>query len=156
MGDKVKKFFLWMIVALVSGAFLGKYTFDKYEKVDVKNVISYDNDVYMIKYGTYKNLDEMTEEVDDVERYIYIEKEDEIDVYLAITHTKRSAEKIKDIYDSKDIVTSIEKVNIPNDEFIQNLNEYEKLLSSASDDASILIIEKEILSCYESLMVEDE
>ena len=53
MGDMMKKTILWILVALISGGLLGKYTFDKYEDVEVKNVISINNDVYMIKYGTY-------------------------------------------------------------------------------------------------------
>ena len=39
--------------------------------------------------------------------------------------------------------------------FIQNLNEYEKLLSATDDEASLLIIERQILSCYESVVQND-
>ena len=49
----------------------------------------------------------------------------------------------------------IKKVKIDNDEFIQNLNEYEKLLSATDDEASLLIIERQILSCYESVVQND-
>lgn len=152
----MKKTIIWIFMALISGGLLGKYTFDKYENVEVKNVISINNDVYMIKYGTYENIDEMTEKVDDVERYIYIEHDNKFDVYLGITASYQTAKRLKQIYDNKGIETEIKSLNIPNDEFIQNLNEYEKLLISASDDSSLLIVEKEILSCYESLMVDDE
>ena len=37
----------------------------------------------------------------------------------------------------------------------QNLNEYEKLLSATDDEASLLIIERQILSCYESVVQND-
>ena len=50
---------------------------------------------------------------------------------------------------------TITKVKIDNDEFIQNLNEYEKLLSATDDEASLLIIERQILSCYESVVQND-
>ena len=156
LGDMMKKLLIWIFIALVSGAILGKYTFDKYENIEVKNTISFNNEVYMLEYGVYDNLVDMTEDVDDVERYIYIEEDGKVGVYIAITTTKDTCLRIKKIYDQKGIETKIVKINVPNDEFIQNLNEYEKLLISASDDASLLIIEKEILSCYESLMVSDE
>ena len=42
-----------------------------------------------------------------------------------------------------------------NEEFIQNLNEDEKLVSASLDEKSLLIIEKQILSCYEELMVNE-
>ena len=63
--------------------------------------------------------------------------------------------KLKKIYDAKKIKTTIAKVKIDNDEFIQNLNEYEKLLSATDDEASLLIIERQILSCYESVVQND-
>ena len=64
-------------------------------------------------------------------------------------------QKLKKIYDAKKIKTTIAKVKIDNDEFIQNLNEYEKLLSATDDEASLLIIERQILSCYESVVQND-
>ena len=144
------------MLALSSGALLGKYTFDKYENVEVQNVININDGVYMLKYGTYDDVDEMFERVTDVERYVYIQGEDKVRAYVGIFASKKNAAKVKKIYDDKKIKTSIEKVNIYNDEFIQNLNEYEKLLSAADDENSLLIIEKQILSCYEELVVEDE
>ena len=43
-----------------------------------------------------------------------------------------------------------------NEEFIENLNEYEKLLKATDDYKSLLIIENQILSCYMNLVVDNE
>ena len=91
----MKKTIVWIIFALVSGALLGKLTFDRYEKLDTQNVISYDNYVYLLKYGTYKTLDEMSDAITELDRYIYIEKNDKVDAYVAIAKTKENASKIK-------------------------------------------------------------
>ncbi len=152
----MKKTIVWIIFALVSGALLGKLTFDRYEKLDTQNVISYDNYVYLLKYGTYKTLDEMSNAITELDRYIYIEKNDKVDAYVAIAKTKENASKIKKIYDNKKIKVEISKEQIDNDEFIQNLNEYEKLLDATEDEKSLIIIENQILSCYESVVVEGE
>lgn len=143
-------------MALLSGALLGKFTFDKYEKIDTMNVISYDNYVYMLKYGTYSSQDEMTDKVINVDRYVFIEKDKKVTAYVGMSKTKESLTKIKKIYDNKNINVTIEKVKIDNDEFIQNINEYEKLLAATEDEKSLLIIENQILSCYESVVVNDE
>lgn len=135
---------------------MGKVTFDKYEKIDVQNVISYNNKVYMLRYGTYSDLDEMYEKVTDVDRYIYIEEEDGVSAYVGVSTTKKNANKIKDVYLDKKIELMVEKVTINNDEFIQNLNEYEKLLDATEDEKSLLIIENQILSCYEETVVNNE
>lgn len=152
----MKKTIIWIVIAIVSGALLGKFTFDKYENIDTLNVISYDNYVYMLKYGTYETLDKMTNSIIDIDRYIYIEKENNVTAYIGIAKTKDSITKIKNIYDKKNINTNIVKIKIDNEEFIQNLNEYEKLLVATEDEKSLLIIENQILSCYESVVVNGE
>lgn len=152
----MKKTIIWVLIALVSGAFLGKLTFDRYEKLDLQNVISYDNYVYLLKYGTYDSQDEMSDNVTNVDRYIYIEKENKVYAYVGITKKEETANKVKKIYDNKGIKLSVVKERIDNDEFIQNLNEYEKLLDATEDEDSLLIIEKQILSCYESVVVNGE
>ena len=152
----MKKTIIWILIAIVSGALLGKFTFDKYENIDTLNVISYDNSVYMLEYGAYETLDEMTNSIIDIDRYIYIEEDNKVTAYIGIAKTNESITKIKNIYDEKNIDTSIVKIKIDNDEFIQNLNEYEKLLEVAEDEKSLLIIENQILSCYESVVVNNE
>lgn len=153
---EMKKTIIWIIFALVSGALLGKFTFDRYEKIDTRNVISYDNYVYMLKYGTYESEDEMGNKVTDVDRYVFIATDNKVTAYVGISKTKESLSKVKNIYDKKNVDLTIEKVKIDNDEFIQNLNEYEKLLVATDDEKSLLIIEKQILSCYESVVVNNE
>ena len=152
----MKKTIIGIIIAILAGVLLAKLTFDKYEKVDTKNVISYDDEVYMLKVGSYDSVDEMQRSALDFERYIYIEKEDKVTVYIGIAKTRENMEKIKNVYDDKNVKTTIENVTINNDEFIQNLNEYEKLLDVTEDANSLLIIENQILSCYEDIMVHYE
>ena len=151
----MKKTIIWVLLALISGALLGKFTFDRYENVDTKNVISYDNNVFMLKYGTYNSIDEMSSMVTSVDRYIYIQNDNKVTAYVGIAKTKENINKIKNIYANKNINLEIVKEKIDNEEFIQNLNEYEKLLSASLDEKSLLIIEKQILSCYEELMVNE-
>ena len=152
----MKKTIIGIIIAILAGVLLAKLTFDKYEKVDTKNVISYDDEVYMLKVGSYDSVDEMQRSALNSERYIYIEKEDKVTVYIGIAKTRENMEKIKNAYDDKNVKTTIENVTINNDEFIQNLNEYEKLLDVTEDANSLLIIENQILSCYEDIMVNYE
>ena len=152
----MKKTFIWIFVALVSGAFLGKTTFDRYKKVDSINVISNNTNVYALRYGKYANLDEMQDDVTHVDRYIYIESKDDVSAYVALATTRDSINKIKKVYKDKNLNLTVSKVNIENEEFIENLNEYEKLLKATDDYKSLLIIENQILSCYMNLVVDNE
>ncbi len=142
--------------AILSGAVLGKTTFDKYSSLKVDEVISYNANTYMLKYKTYSSKKKMEEDVKKIDRYIYIKDGNDITVYLAIASSKDNIKKIKKIYDEENIKTSIKRVDIENEEFIQNLNEYEKLLTAAYSKSSLITIENQILSCYEKLVVNDE
>ena len=152
----MKKTIIWVILALISGAILGKLTFDKYEKIDSTNVISYNKNLYSLSLGAYKSLDDMQKKIKDFDRYVYIKYEDNYKAYIAFSKTEDNINKLKKIYNKKNIKTSIDKVEIDNEEFIQNLNEYEKLLDVTDDENSLLIIENQILACYDEVVVKDE
>ena len=61
--------------------------------------------------------------------------------------------KIKKIYDNKNIDTYIRKRNIKNEEFYNNLEQYDILLSGALKDKDVLSINKVILSSYEEMVL---
>lgn len=149
----MKKIVLCSILAIISGGILGKITFDRYDKLNVKTVIKLDKNVYMLKYDTYKTKEDMLNNTSNLERYIYIEKDNKFYVYVAVAKTMDSINKLKNIYSDN---LKVEKVNIKNDGFIQNLDEYEKLLKSTNDIDSLKVIESEILSCYEKWVVYNE
>ena len=98
----------------------------------------------------------MAEKLKKIDRYIYIEKNGKYSAYLGATVSSLSADKIVNLYKLKGIKLKKEKVLINNEEFIQNLNQYEKLLTATDDEKSLIIIEKQIMSLYEQTVVEDE
>lgn len=155
-GDYMKKILIWIILAIISGSLLGKYTFDKYKKIDVHNIINNEENIYALKYKIYSNTNEMYEDISNIDRYIYVLDNDIITVYLAITKNEDNINKFKKIYDDNNIKTTITKINIDNKEFIGDLDEYEKLLSVTSDSKTLLTIENQILSSFEKKVVINE
>lgn len=150
----MKKVFLWSFFALTTSFLLGKFTIDKYEKTN--EVIDYETNLYMLKINTYDSVLNMNNSIKDFDRYIYIEEEEKVTAYVAISTSLKNIEKINKIYSNKNINLTIEEVLINNDEFIQNLNEYEKLLELTEDEKSLLMIQNQILSCYDKLVVNYE
>lgn len=152
----MKKTILWILLAGISGIILGRLTFNKYENLTVENTIKLDDGVYMLKYGTYDSFDLMINDMSSIERFVYIKENEKYKVYIAISKSMDNINKIKKIYDNKNNNLEIEQVNIDNNEFILNLDEYEKLLDACEDEKSILIVVNQILSCYEKLVSNDE
>ena len=91
----MKKTIFWVLLAVLFGSLLGKATFDKYEDVKLDTVISYNDKMYALKYGTYKSFDDMKKALKNIERYIYIKTNDDINVYLAIAEKEVNIKKIK-------------------------------------------------------------
>ena len=50
----------------------------------------------------------------------------------------------------------IKKVSINNDEFIESLKQYDNLIKNTEDKTTILTAEKQILSKYEELIINNE
>lgn len=149
----MKKIILSIFLAILLGAILGKITFDKYDQNNIRKVIKLDDNLYMLKYSSYKSYNDMVKGTYEFDRYVYIKKNNGYTVYTAISKTRENIDKINKLYDNKYIV---QKVNVSNDEFIQNLDEYEKLLTLANDKETIMVIENQILSCYEKMVVNNE
>ena len=152
----MKKMILWILLAVTSGGLLGKFTFDKYENFEVENTFKVNTEVYALFYDSFSSEDEMKNQTTSLDRYIFLLNDNSFDVYIALSVKEDNINKIKQIYDKKNIKSNIVKININHDEFIQNLTEYEKLLSATDDDKSLFIIENQILSCYEDLAVNYE
>lgn len=152
----MKKTLIWILLAGISGIILGRLTFDKYENLTVENTIKLDDGVYMLKYGIYDSFDLMINDMSSIERFVYIKENEKYKAYIAISKSMDNINKIKKIYDNKNYNLEIEQVNIDNNEFILNLDEYEKLLDACEDEKSILIVVNQILSCYEKLVSNDE
>ena len=152
----MKKTILWILLAGISGIILGRLTFNKYENLTVENTINLDDGVYMLKYGIYDSFDLMINDMSSIERFVYIKENEKYKAYIAISKSMDNINKIKKIYDNKNNNLEIVQVKIDKNEFILNLDEYEKLLDACEDEKSILIVVNQILSCYEKLVSNDE
>lgn len=152
----MKKKVLSILFALIFGLLIGKTIIDKYDNNTVVAAKTFDSEVYAIYYGSYNSLKEVDSNVEELDKYIYIEEGNIYYVYLAITKTRQNAIKFKDIYKDLKNKVSIVKINIDNNEFILNLEEYEKLLNETTDKNSLIIIENQILACYLDTVVNDD
>lgn len=152
----MKKKILSILFACLIGLLFGKTIINKYDNSSVVAAKTFDNEVYAIYYGLYNSLKELDNNVKELDKYIYIEEGNKYYVYLAITKTRENAVKFKEIYKNLNNKVSIVKINIDNNEFILNLEEYEKLLNETTDENSLMIIENQILACYFDTVVNND
>ncbi len=155
-GDYMKKKILSILFAIIFGLLIGKGIIDKYDNNTIVSAKTFNNEVYAIYYGSYNSLKDVDKNTKELDKYIYIEESNIYYVYLALTKTKENAIKFKNIFSSLKTKVSIVKINIDNNEFILNLEEYEKLLNETTDKNSLVIIENQILACYLDTVVNND
>lgn len=144
----------YVIVAVIIGIMLGKYTFNQY-KEETKDVMMEDNTIYLMQIGVYKNENNMKESSKNLKNYFYFTDEKGYHVIIGITKNKKNMQKIVDSYD---ILANIymKRVKINNLEFNTLLDQYDKLIEQTTDKEIIINAQKQILSKYEELILNNE
>lgn len=154
LGDYMKKYFWSIILSLVVGIYLGKFTLSQYDDFNVFPVsFNYDT-VYFLQQGVYSNENVMKNNMADFEYYIYDVEDDGYHTYVGITKSQDNALKVKEFFKQKGYDIYIKENNINNNNFISILNQYDILLGDASSDA-IDSICNQILSSYEELVINE-
>lgn len=146
----MKKAIVLGVFFLIIGIVIGiKYSS---AKTVIENVFSNDTTYYFLQEGVYSSdivLKENTENLD-VKLIDFIEGK--YYVYLGITKDENNAQKIKEIYADQGYNIYIKEQKISNEEFSNNLTQFDLLLSNTTDSKEILTITEVILANYEEII----
>lgn len=148
--DYFKGFIIMCFVILI-GIFIGTYIY-KASKLETLEVFNENNTVYLLQYGVYSSVDNMKESAKDLENYFYFKDDDGYHVIIGVVENKNISKKIGESYGLTDEIY-LKEVNVNNMEFLESLRQYDTLVSSLNDKKSIINAEKQILSKYEELIL---
>lgn len=147
-----------MIVSLASimlGALSAMLLSSTY-KEKLINTFSEGKTYYFIQEGVYSSKEIMAENTKD----ILVKTVDTLNnkqyVYLGITRDNNNAKKIKDIYEKKGYQIYIKEQNLSNEEFYNNVTQFDILVNSTDKESEILTIEEVVLANYEELIKKDK
>lgn len=147
-----------MIVSLVSiilGA-LSAMLLNSTYKEKLVNTFSEGKTYYFIQEGVYSSKEIMTENTKDIQVKTVDTLNNKQYVYLGITRDNNNAKKIKDIYEKKGYQIYIKEQNLSNEEFYNNVTQFDILVNSTDKEAEILTIEEVVLANYEELIKKDK
>lgn len=145
-----------MLVAILIGAVLGNFLFEQY-KLESETVIKEVNSTYFLVEGTYSTETQATKAVTsntDIDPYIIVKEDANYIVYLAITASNDNLEKLKKMYEEKDVNASIKKMSIENEEFLATLEQMDILLNNAKTNDEITSITEVVLANYQEFVLE--
>ena len=150
----MRKYFWSIILSIVVGIYLGKFTLNQYDDFNVFPV-SYGYDtLYFLQQGVYSNEDIMKQSMSGFQYYIYNAEEDGYHAYVGITKSIEIASKIKEYFKTKGYDIYVKEDNVSNLDFVSVVNQYDLLLVDASGDA-IEDICNHVLSSYEELVINE-
>ena len=144
-----------ILIAVILGIIMGKYTFNRYEKTTITTMNEISNYIYLMQYGVYKDENIMKENAKKLKNYFFYLDDKGYHVLIGITKNKKNKQKIVESYE---LSTNIymKRVKIDNKEFIELLNQYDSLINQTDDKEIIINAQKQILSKYEELILSNE
>ena len=143
----MKRQFLVTVLIVILLAFLcANFVYEKYRK---SILLEEDGNVYLLQQGVYTDTKQIKNIADS---YITIEQDHIFYTYLGMTTKKENANKIKEIYEKRNIPVYIKTENIQNSEFLNALSQYDILLKNTDDQEEIQNILETILSTYEEIL----
>lgn len=147
----MKKTFLIALVAIISGT-LTAVIFNNAYQEKIANNFSTGKTYYFIQEGVYSSTDNLNENTKDISVKAIDSVKDKHYVYLGITRDNKNAQKIKKIYEKKGYQTYVKEQNISNEEFYNNVTQFDLLINSTNKESEILTIEEVVLANYEELI----
>lgn len=147
-----------MIISLASiilGA-LSAMLLNSTYKEKLVNTFSEGKTYYFIQEGVYSSKEIMTENTKDIQVKTVDTLNNKQYVYLGITRDNNNAKKIKDIYEKKGYQIYIKEQNLSNEEFYNNVTQFDILVNSTDKESEILTIEEVVLANYEELIKKDK
>lgn len=147
----MKKTFLLSIVFIILGASIGILFREKYQE-QILNVFSEGKIYYFLQEGIYSSKEIMTENTKDLDVKLINEENNKYYVYLGITRSEENAKKIKEIYKNKGYQLYIKEINLSNEEFFNNVTQFDLLIENSKTEEEILTIEEVVLANYEEII----
>lgn len=131
------------------GFLLGEFLFkDKIELVKhLKNTDTY----YFLQEGVYQKKEVLKTSTSTINQKLIDYENKKYYVYVGITKDLEVLEKLKEIYENQNIKIHIKEKNLSNNEFKENLTQFDLLIKETEEEDQILTIEKVVLANYEEV-----
>ncbi len=148
----MKKTLKISILSIVLGALVGIVLNNNYKEKLSNSFLNDGKTYYFIQEGVYSSISSMQENTKDLLVKTVDSKNDKQYVYLGITRDEKNAKKLKEIYENKGYKIYIKEQNLSNEEFYNNVTQFDILIGSTNKETEILTIEEVVLANYEELI----
>lgn len=144
----MKKKIFYSIIILITGIIVGRNIYLSKSMQTFSNKDIY----YFIQEGVYSSKSIMEENIKNMDLKVVDELDNKYYVYLGITKDESIAKKLKEIYESQGYQIYIKEVSLSNEEFNNNVTQFDLLINATTSEKEILTIEKVVLANYEEII----
>lgn len=145
----MKKTIITSTLLILIGIALGIKIYDA--KDTMQNVFNEGEMYYFLQEGVYTSEEIMQENTKEIPVKAIIPENNKYYVYVGITKKETIAKKIKKIYEQQGYQIYIKEKLITNNEFQNNITQFDLLINSTNVPEEILTIEEVVLANYEEL-----
>ena len=145
-----KKIILSVVFTMLLGIATAKVVYSKTISSDDKKS---NNTVYFLQLGVYTNKNSMQLDTKSIENKIVTQENDKYYVYVGISKSKKNLEKVSKLYKNDGYSLYIKEMSVLDNEFLVNLEQFDKLIESAKTNEEINTINMVILSSYEEIVI---
>ena len=144
----MKKKIFYSIIILITGIIVGRniYLSKTTQTFSNKDIF------YFIQEGVYSSKSIMEENIKNMDLKVVDEIDNKYYVYLGITKDENIAKKLKEIYESLGYQIYIKELSLSNEEFNNNVTQFDLLINASTSTKEILTIEKVVLANYEEII----
>lgn len=142
MNINVKKIIIILLITLIFSIII----FKKYKATDKEY-----EELYIIQVGAFKNYDNVIKNTKNYENYTIIKENDLYKIFIGITFNDEIYNKLLDLY-AKDINVFKKVLKVTDQNFINKIKDYDKVLKNTENKKSIDIIIKAELKELNNLL----
>lgn len=147
----MKKNIMTLLIVIILGVTTGKLLYEKINNVYALNIKNEDL-VYFLQLGVYSSKESMNSDTNDIINKLVIKKNNNYYVYVGISKNKENLKKVSTLYNKLGYNLYLNEIIIKNEEFINNLEQFDLLLNKATTQTEIESINSVILSSYEEMV----
>lgn len=147
----LKKTILWGITFIGLGFFIGDLIFNNRELI-LNSISKRGEPYYFLQEGVYSDKQILENNLTSINIKTIDYNNDKFYVYLGITKNKEVAEKLKAIYKEKGYPVIIKEKHLENEEFSNNVTQFDLLINATKEEDEILTIEEVVLANYDELI----
>lgn len=147
-GDDMKKNIIWGILFIIFGFLMGEVIFSN-KDVILDSINSKSERYYLLQEGVYSSREILNNNLEKIPHKVVDYQNDKYYVYVGITKDKKVAEKLKKIYKLQGIQVIIKEKALDNEEFSNDVTQFDLLINATNEKEEILTIEEVVLASYD-------